>query len=118
MLAVTHTCIFSLTAEHEKRVYRLECYCTLKQTIYDAVTSFILIHEGAWPCCSACAVALKLSSLDGETAEDAGGRGRRNANPCTSIVELPSERSTSARIDSNEVVEVNEENNDGEGDDE
>ena len=39
-------------------------------------------------------------------------------NPCTSILELPSERSTSARIDSNEVVEVNEENNDGEGDDE
>lgn len=33
-------------------------------------------------------------------------------------MELPSERSTSARIDSNEVVEVNEENNDGEGDDE
>eukprot|EP00985_Skeletonema_marinoi_P012462 scaffold6024_cov84-Skeletonema_marinoi.AAC.2 len=68
--------------------------------------------------CSACAVALKLSSLVGETAEDAGGRGRRNANPFTSIVELPSERSTSARIYSNEVVEVNEENNDGEGDDE
>ena len=39
-------------------------------------------------------------------------------NPFTSIVELPSERSTSARIYSNEVVEVNEENNDGEGDDE
>ena len=33
-------------------------------------------------------------------------------------MELPSERSTSARIDSNEAVEVNEENNDGEGDDE
>ena len=39
-------------------------------------------------------------------------------NPFTSIVELLSQRSTFARIDSNEVVEVNEENNDGEGDDE
>jgi len=29
-----------------------------------------LDYSAAWPCCSACTVALKLSSLFGETAED------------------------------------------------